>query len=220
LDSSQRLDFTVEKENAAVLNAAAALKVAFDSTSSVKQINSAGDKVKKCPGCGMENPRHSAARCYVTHPELKAEDEARKRGGATSSKVRFATTEYSPHAWMVTTVPPSTVKGHCAPCARRVVTLPGADHIIFDVDSGASEHYVNSPIGLDNFDAKSSIKVKLADDSSVRTTGIGSIGSKLKNIHVAPTRPPCSPFTVWSLRTTVSTSRPLAVGLPMRPTTW
>ena len=58
--------------------------------------------------------------------------------------------------------------------------------IRFEIDSGASAHFVNSSAGLDHFDSRQTMTVQVADQHSLRTAGVGDIQGKIKAVHVVP----------------------------------
>lgn len=60
------------------------------------------------------------------------------------------------------------------------------DEVIFDIDSGASDHFVNSKKGLRNFDPTKTINIKVADRRKLTTSGKGDIPGKLHQINLVP----------------------------------
>jgi hypothetical protein len=70
--------------------------------------------------------------------------------------------------------------------AVRQASEPKPGIITFEVDSGASAHFVTTKTGLDGFDPTSSICVEVADQRSMLTSGKGHIANKVQDVHVAP----------------------------------
>eukprot|EP00595_Chromulina_sp_UTEXLB2642_P000703 CAMPEP_0196761278 /NCGR_PEP_ID=MMETSP1095-20130614/439_1 /TAXON_ID=96789 ORGANISM="Chromulina nebulosa, Strain UTEXLB2642" /NCGR_SAMPLE_ID=MMETSP1095 /ASSEMBLY_ACC=CAM_ASM_000446 /LENGTH=950 /DNA_ID=CAMNT_0042110571 /DNA_START=657 /DNA_END=3506 /DNA_ORIENTATION=- len=126
-----------------------------------------------CPTCGLTN--HPEDKCFVKYPHLKKTSSKQSNTNTTNnSDTNAVKISKTATAWTVkhqTNIPETT---------------NNSNSIIFECDSGASEHFVQTPEYLDSFNSKEIIDVELADKSTITTIGKGNIGDKLKGIHVAP----------------------------------
>jgi hypothetical protein len=118
-----------------------------------------------CPTCGLTN--HPEDKCFVKYPHLK------KTSTKNNNSVKITK---SATAWTVRK--PST--------KTESTNQSYTDTIVFECDSGASEHFVKNPHCLDNFNPKEIIEVELADKTIVKTVGKGNVGLKLTGVHAAP----------------------------------
>ena len=89
-----------------------------------------------CPGCGRQG--HPKERCFVLHPELR-----RKTVKQVSPTDMPATgIQYSSNAWSVKVLTANAIRQASEP-KPRIIT--------FEVDSGASAHFVTTKTGQDGF---------------------------------------------------------------------
>lgn len=163
-------DLTIEDCKRKLLDAAERMK--YDASSADSAHSSIALKVSPiiCPGCKKVNPSHTPDRCYTLHPELRPQKKGEAKVVVPESK------DSSGVAWKAAALKTQ------ADSTRRTST-PGK--IIFDLDSGATEHFSNTRMGLEQFDAHDKIQVELADGRTVSTEGKGRIGSKLMEVHYA-----------------------------------
>jgi len=75
---------------------------------------------------------------------------------------------------------------HKALSARTAFTGPPAEIIHFDIDSGATDHFVASPEGLSDFKPDQTITIETANQEKVTSRGCGSIPGKIDPVHVVP----------------------------------
>jgi hypothetical protein len=128
-----------------------------------------------CPTCGLTN--HSEDKCFIKYPNLK------KTSNKQSNSTNNTTANSETNAVKISkTATAWTVKHQTS----NPETTTKRNSIVFECDSGASEHFVHTPDYLDNFNSKDIIDVELADKSTITTIGKGNIGEKLQGVHVAP----------------------------------
>lgn len=70
--------------------------------------------------------------------------------------------------------------------AQTAAGLHCKDTIPFVIDSGATHHFVRDPAYASDYREDSHLVVQLADNSTITTTGVGSIPGKLAEVHVSP----------------------------------
>lgn len=77
--------------------------------------------------------------------------------------------------------------------AKGTSCVPSSTSTIltFEIDSDASDHFVNTLHGVSDFDPTIQMEVELADRSTLRTAGVGRIGNKLSRVHYVPTFGSC-----------------------------
>jgi hypothetical protein len=121
-----------------------------------------------CSGCGKSG--HPESRCFTLHPELMRKPAKGKKASQEKSSGASA------YAWKATAV-------NSVANSSRV--SPKSDVISFDIDSDASHHFVKSLRGVENFNPDFSMKVEIADQSIITTSGKGSLGI-LKEVHYVP----------------------------------
>jgi hypothetical protein len=126
----------------------------------------------KCTTCGKLG--HTKDRCFTTHPELRpAPRHAKKAVDAEENDSSCS----SSHAWFVQVLHAHSVKETIS---------SNKDVITFDIDSGASDHFVNTLQGVSNFSADTSVEVELANGMTVSTAGVGMISERLPKVNYAP----------------------------------
>ena len=146
-------------------------------------------KAETCTHCGRSG--HTSARCWLLHPELKTGPPRGKPGGdKKNSKRTTSKTESNPAsstasasqqdninhlAWQV-----QSQDGIC-----RAVQGSQESIKVFELDSGSSDHIAMDDTGLDEV-KQASQKFEVADQRIVTSQGYGSIGNKLKTVHVVP----------------------------------
>jgi hypothetical protein len=128
-------------------------------------------KSPPCPGCGKTG--HSKEKCFILHPELRRKT-VKQVSPIDTPPVKV---QYSANAWSVKVLAANAVR-------QPPQSKPG--FITFEIDSGASAHFVTTKAGLDDYDPTSSICVEVADKRSMLTTGKGHISNKIQDVHVAP----------------------------------
>jgi hypothetical protein len=127
---------------------------------------------RTCPHCSKN--WHPAERCYKLHPELRPNQRTKPHASQAAKRNVLG----SGSAWR-------------AQAKKGVVTtnVTSDAFITFDIDSDASDHFVNTLKGIDNFDSSKSLEVELADGSVMKTEGCGSIVQRLPTVHYAPKFP-------------------------------
>jgi hypothetical protein len=130
-----------------------------------------GNLSKLCNHCHKKG--HSEDQCYAKHPEKrppphktgkshnkpKSGKKAHKSDNSNSSAF-----SWKAEAKISSTVPRPDVK-------------PG--EILFDLDSGATEHFVNSLDGCTNYDPDDQITVEVADNRFITTEGSAMLAGKM-----------------------------------------
>ena len=119
----------------------------------------ANGKMLVCRHCKKEG--HTQDRCYTLHPELKP------KGGQKGDAKKAAE-----HVWSVSST------------AKVVTQLPG--YITFEVDSGASDHFVNTLAGVSEFDRSKTIEIVVADGRALTTGGTGCLPGRLPTVNYVP----------------------------------
>jgi len=135
---------------------------------------------------------HTEEQCYTKHPHLRP--NRNKKGGN-----RFNQKDKSSNNANNTTNknPPSNNTGfngwtakllnEANQVAEECTNNSNSNSITFDIDSGASNHYVNSFRGLANINKGEQHKVVVANNQTENTIGSGTIPNRLPKVHVVPT---------------------------------
>jgi hypothetical protein len=171
-----RDDLDIDSCYQAVLEHCRILDNGFSSNTSASSSTALAVSSQVCSECGRSG--HSKDKCYRLHPEL---NPRHRGGGARAKQAQGIYPEFlaSNQAWRVKVLKAEAV--------YRPPSTPLSSSVIrFEIDSGASAHFVYSPIGLDHFDSHQTMTVQVVDQHSLSTTGVGEIQGKIKAVHVVP----------------------------------
>ena len=145
-------------------------------------------KDKKEKKCDHKNHPGGPDQCWILHPELRPKNKKNKKLGRSNTDLN--TQEVANRTVVQTADTPDITplwNRHVKSMnyARAVATRPVEEGMKrFVVDSGSTDHFSNSPEGLDNFNASSSMRVAVANGQINHTKGVGEISGKLKEVHV------------------------------------
>jgi hypothetical protein len=121
---------------------------------------------------------HIEDQCYSKHPDKKPKSSNVKKGdksksGKKASSNKTETNSNSAFTWKAEAKVTSTVSG---PDLK-----PG--EILFDLDSGATEHFVNTLNGCTNFNPDDKLTVEVADNRYITTDGSALLAGK--KVHLS-----------------------------------
>jgi len=124
---------------------------------------------------------HTEDQCYSKHPDKipnrasnhKKSDKPKSGKKANNSKNSTESTSTSAFTWKAEAKISTTV--------TELQLQP--DEILFDLDSGATEHFVNSLNGCTNFNPTDKIRVEVADNRHITTDGSALLAGK--KVHLS-----------------------------------